>query len=460
MRRSLIPLAIALLSVGALAQGWQAAISIGAAAAHFRRQQPRTAQPTLKVAASFVHRSPFRYNDLAGTEMITNGGKPHMPGSVQSFFTKKTAKPKKSAHKTKPLTAVSRNSFEAAGRIAQNKPWTLPANATLFVVPEPENFTVPGVPNLPAPLVVANPARSKRQPGKPKSAQAKPVVAKKTEPKPLAHTAGKNSVTESSPVQSKVGQKNAATKIEIVDPSTRLTTPVSVVPDKFALIIGNADSRIEGAALPYAPDDSQLIRDTLINSAGYSETNIESITNGTAAQIAAAAKTLALRVPDKATVLIYFTGVGENIEGKDYLAGIDTPSDDAMGTMLAKDDLFKPFLTRGARIFAFFQSNRPVRNGLFFGSEEVSEGSIAQMQATLPGKKIYSTVSNGKQVGLFTSSVVTTLKDIHSNQTAIVAFGWQVYYNLRRNGTGEALGSSAQSPSLPVLTNMAADARF
>ena len=82
------------------------------------------------------------------------------------------------------------------------------------------------------------------------------------------------------------------------------------------------------------------------------------------------------------------------------------------------------------------------------------------MQATVPGAKIYSTMNNGKQVGLFTSSVVATLTEAHSNQTAIVAFGWQVYYNLRRNGTGTALGSSAQSPSLPVLTNMAADARF
>lgn len=238
------------------------------------------------------------------------------------------------------------------------------------------------------------------------------------------------------------------------------TGVVPTAPDKYALIVGNSESKIEGGKLPFAADDAQLIRQTLITKAGYPDSNIEVAINATSQQLAATINALASRIPDKATVFVYFTGVGANVDGKDYLAGVDSQSDTDNTTMLSKDDLYAAFMSKGARIFAFFQANRPIVNGHYFGSEIPLVGSISQMEATLPGAMVYSISSNGKQVGLFTNAVVSTLDDIHSSRTPILDFGWQVFYKLRRGDTGLSGGSSNQSPSLPVLTNMASDARF
>jgi hypothetical protein len=230
--------------------------------------------------------------------------------------------------------------------------------------------------------------------------------------------------------------------------------------DKYAIIIGNSESKTPDGALPFAADDAQLMRQSLITDGGYLDQNIEVVINATAAQIAATVNALSSRIPDKGTVFLYFTGVGTNIDGKDYLAGVDTDASSDSSTMICKDDIYRAFMLKGARIFAFYQANRPIVDGHFFGSECPLVGSISQMQATLPGESVYSINANGKQVGLFTNGLVGTMKDIRSNRTPILDFGWAVFYKLRRGDTGATGGSSNQSPSLPVLTNMASDARF
>jgi hypothetical protein len=238
------------------------------------------------------------------------------------------------------------------------------------------------------------------------------------------------------------------------------STLVPSMPTKYALIIGNSESKMDGGAMPYAGDDAQLLRRSLVDNAGYVDQNIELVINATSDQIAATVNALASRVGDKGIVFLYFSGVGANIDGKDYLAGVDSDVTNDTSTMIAKDDVYKAFMLKGARIYAFFQCNRPITDGHFFGSEIPLVGSISQMQATLPGQTVNSINTDGKVVGLFTNSFVNTLKDIRSNQTPILDFGWQLFYNLRRGDTGQEGGSSNQSPSLPVLTNMASDARF
>jgi len=182
---------------------------------------------------------------------------------------------------------------------------------------------------------------------------------------------------------------------------TPLTAPTA---PKYALIIGNSESRIPNAALPFGGDDAQSVRDNIIAVAGYSPDNIELVVNATAQQILASAQTLASRVVDGGSVLIYFTGVGVNLDGRDFLAGVDTELPNDTTTMLAKSELFKTFMTKGAKIFSFFQANRPRVNGRVFGSEFPQVGSISQVQATTPGAAVYSIVNNGKAKGILTSA--------------------------------------------------------
>lgn len=244
-------------------------------------------------------------------------------------------------------------------------------------------------------------------------------------------------------------------------PKTSPLTPgrVATVASKFALIVGNSESRM-GKGIEFASDDTQRLREALVTNGGYAEGNIELVINGTADQIAATAKALASRVPSDGTVLIYFTGVGVNVDGKDYLAGVDTEAASDTTTMIGKMDLFQPFMARGAHIFSFFQANRPVEDGRYFGSEIPMVGSIAQSQATLPGETVTATIENGKTIGMFTSAFVEVLRDLKSNKIPVLEFGWQVFYKIRRGNTGTTGGGSRQTPTLPVLTNLASDAGF
>jgi hypothetical protein len=239
-----------------------------------------------------------------------------------------------------------------------------------------------------------------------------------------------------------------------------LAGSVPPVPDKFALIIGNSESRIADGGLPFASDDAQSLREALVVSAGYPSENIDLVINATADQIRTSAKALADRVPDGGTVMIYFTGVGANIDGKDYLAGSDSESITNGASMVSKAQLYKYFSSRGAKVFAFFQANRPISGGRYFGQEIPMEGFIAQTQATMPGDMVSSLVQNGRETGLFTSAVLGVLDEMRSNHNPILEFGWQVFYRMKRGNTGSTGGGSRQTPTLPVLTHIAADARF
>lgn len=235
-----------------------------------------------------------------------------------------------------------------------------------------------------------------------------------------------------------------------------LTTIAGRVParaEKYALVIGNSESMMADAKLEFAASDAVLIRDTLVQHAGYLEENIDVVVNATAAQIMASAKAIAERMPQDGTLFLYFTGAGYNIGGKDYIAGIDADSVSDSIHMVAVSDVYKLFIAKGTSIFAFTQAERPVASGLYFGKETPLYGRVSQAHATIPGEKVYSLVTGGKTVGAYTQAVVDILTDFRSNQVPITEFVWQVFYRMRRGG-------GPQTPTLPVLTVMSADARF
>jgi hypothetical protein len=241
---------------------------------------------------------------------------------------------------------------------------------------------------------------------------------------------------------------------------TPLVGPVAQIPTKYALVIGNGDSMIKDMSLPFAADDAQLVREALTTNAGYPEQNVDLVINATAAQIMNSAQALAQRVDENATVTIFFSGVGVNSGGKDYLAGVDADSVMATGAMASKAEILKLFLSRGAKVFSFFQVHRPIASGRYFGQEVPMVGQLSQMQANIPGEMVQSFVQNGRTVGLFTYSLTRVMGEQRSNQLPILEFGWQVFNKMRRGDTGTTGGSSRQTCTLPVLTNLAADARF
>lgn len=242
---------------------------------------------------------------------------------------------------------------------------------------------------------------------------------------------------------------------------TGVAGKVATIPTKFAFIIANSQSKVADASAPdFALNDAALVKETLTQSAGYSEENVVVLENVTAAQMIAAAASLADRVPEDGVVTIYYSGVGFNLDGKDYLAGIDTESATDSGTMAAKMDVFRPFISKGARVFAFFETNRPILNGRFFGGETPFAGTVAQVQGTIPGGSIYSLIKGGKPVGVFANAFTSVLNEFKSNRVPILEFSWQVFYRMRRGNTGVEGGGSMQTPTLPILTNIASDAKF
>lgn len=245
--------------------------------------------------------------------------------------------------------------------------------------------------------------------------------------------------------------------------TTTVAPPAGVVaplPEKYALIIGNSMSGIEGTALAFGSDDGQRVREALVTHAGYLDSNIDLILNATAEQIRSSVKALSDRIPEEATVFIYFTGVGVNLDGKDFLAGVDATNLTDSSAMVAKAEVYSTLMRKGARVYAFFQASRQVQTGRYFGMEVPMVGRIAQVQATLPGATVASYIRNGKEVGLFTDSLVSTLAELRTNRIPIQEFGWQVFYRMRRGGTGQFGGGSNQTPTLPVLINMSSDSKF
>jgi len=236
-----------------------------------------------------------------------------------------------------------------------------------------------------------------------------------------------------------------------------------VVPlaDKFALVVGQSQSRVSGGMVPFAATDAQRVHDALVNFAGYLPENVVMIQNTTAAEIKTAAAALASRVGEGATVVIFYAGAGVNLGGKDYLAGVDTESNADTASMFGKAELLSTFAQRGARVFAFFEASRPIdANGFYFGREVPAGGSIAQVQATRPNDTVGSTYRDNQQVGLFANAFVQTLSQLRSNRLPIFEFTWQVFYAMRRGTSGTTGGGGSQVCTLPQLTNLAADAKF
>ena len=233
------------------------------------------------------------------------------------------------------------------------------------------------------------------------------------------------------------------------------------VATKFALVVGQSQSRLSGGLVPYAASDAKRVRDALVSFAGYPADNVIMLQDASASEMKAAAATLSTRVGKDSTVLIYYAGAGVNLGGKDYLAGADTESASDTASMVAKTDLFAPFVQKGSRIFAFFEANRPIdANGFFFGREVVTVGSVAQIQSTIPGATITPTYQDNQPIGLFTSAFVSSLSDLRSNKIPVFEFTWTLSRAMRGGETGSFGGGGRQICTLPQLSNIAADARF
>lgn len=234
-----------------------------------------------------------------------------------------------------------------------------------------------------------------------------------------------------------------------------VVAPAAKIMDKFALIIGNSESRVANLSVPFASNDAVFLRDKLVQLAGYDEKNVDVVTNATASQMQAAAKALADRVSNEATVFIFFSGVGSNVDGKDYFAGVDTARLNDMTTMWAKSELYKLFSQKGCTIFAFYQCHRPVNAGRYFGQETPMVGSIAQTQATIQGGNVGGVVRNGQTVGLFTDAMVGVLAQMRTNRVPVMEFGWQVFDWMRGSRSPGSSGSgSPQTLTLPQLINL------
>lgn len=239
-----------------------------------------------------------------------------------------------------------------------------------------------------------------------------------------------------------------------------ITGQVPTLATKYALIIGQGESRLPGGRIEFAASDAVLLRNAIVQYAGYSEANIDMVINGTAEEIRLAAAALAERMPSGATLMLYYTGPGVNIDGKDYLPGVDTEFDTDSSSMVSKSDLLSTFIEKGARIFSFYQTNRPIKNGQYFGKDLSVPGSYSQMMSCIHGGTVYSLVRNEQRVGVFTQAMIDVFESFRNNQIRIDDFGWQVFYSMKRGGTGTEVGSSPQTPTIPTLIFLAEDAKF
>lgn len=278
---------------------------------------------------------------------------------------------------------------------------------------------------------------------------------------------GQSTPTQQQPTNSNTGNSgntgsgNTGTTNTGGSTGAGLGMKVAPLANKYALVIGNSESKMSGNSVPFASANAQAVRLALTSYGGYAEANVDVVLNATAAQIKTSAEALASRVPEGATIFIYFAGAGANIEGKDFLAGVDTELSTDTSSMYSKSEFYRLFLSKGARVFAFFEVNRPINGGRFFGMEIPTFGSVAQAQATMPGQNVFSYVRNGQEIGIYADAITHVLADFRSNKIPISEFGWQVFYRMKGGGTSNSGGGgSPQTPTLPYLTLMSSDSRF
>lgn len=242
-------------------------------------------------------------------------------------------------------------------------------------------------------------------------------------------------------------------------PTLGVGTRFGLVPPietKYALLIGNS----QGGGHSYAENDVDLMKDALTKHAGYPEANVVSIKNGTGAEIMQQAQALAERMPDSATLFVFYTGAGAvDANGTDYLAGADSPDSTSFDKMIKKLDLYKVFLPKGTTVFAFYEVDRPVaRDGTHFGSEVSQVGRIAQAQGCSPGENANGLMVNGKSQGVYAYAMSQVLAETRNNRIPLLEFCWNTFYRVRK-GSSET-GGGAQTPTLPVVVTMANNVRF
>ena len=228
-------------------------------------------------------------------------------------------------------------------------------------------------------------------------------------------------------------------------------TITPVVRSKYALIIGNAESRLPEGRMESATGDAAMIQTSLVQFGGYDPANVELLNNATSAQIRTVAQALAERMDEDGTVMIYFAGMGVNVAGRDWLAGVEASFVEDSASMVSKTELVRTFARKGARVFSFFQVDRPVRNGFYFGREAILDASYSQMMSTIEGGRNFSLVQAGERRGVFASSMALSLRQFQNSQGQIPIweFAWSVIENL---SNGQGLGGGApQTPTLPWL---------
>lgn len=263
---------------------------------------------------------------------------------------------------------------------------------------------------------------------------------------------GTNSSDPNSPVIIPIGAAELPTFRDKIP-----TGNVASLPNKYALVIGNSETKITDYAVPFASNDSMTLVDSLTTKAGYMADNVTLVQNGTTSQIMDAAKALAERLPADATVTLYFSGVAVSMDGKDYLAGTNTGFASDLANMISKTDLYNVFLSKGAKVFAFYQTDRSMVDGNYFGKERLPIGMISEVHATIAGQKVFSMVRGDGSVGIYTNAFVEVLNEFMTNQVPLDEFCWQVFNHIRRGKAKLGGGGSYQIPTLPVYTNMGSE---
>lgn len=227
--------------------------------------------------------------------------------------------------------------------------------------------------------------------------------------------------------------------------------------NKYALIIGNSETQITDFAVPFAKSDAEKVKNSLVNDGGYAEENVTLLQNVTATQILEAAKNISASLPTDAVVTIYFSGVAVSLDSKDYLAGTDTTFATDIAKMASKSEIYNLFLSKGAKIFAFYQTDRSMSDRTYFGQEKLPIGQISETHATIAGQKVFAVVKELESIGLYTSAMTAVMKEFATNKIPLEEFCWQVFNRIRRGGGSQSGGGSFQTPTLPILTNMGSE---
>lgn len=448
MLRSWMVCLLALVASSVLAQSWSSAYDQGLK--NVRSMEWAAARATFKQAASLRPEdvsAPTRLPGPATEQRLWRGGAPYSPNFLAAYAGFKQAAGLTGADERSALLRTVAGEFEAL--LAKNQT----SRETFFFLNQVYTALsdVEKKQALEARYAAAG-ALSWKVDSEGMLAEDSAAVAATSTP---GQTTGSEVIRPGTPGTTPTQQAGG------VNPAgPGLVGPVTPLPTKFALIIGNSQTMLKDLEVPFASDDAQQIREALIANAGYPAANVELVVNATSQEIMTRAHALAERMPNDATLFLYFSGVGLNVDGKDFLSGVDAMDAKSQAGMIPKAELYRVFLGKGALIYAFFQAHRPNESGRFFGQEVPMFGRIAQVQATIPGDRVQGLVRAGRTVGIHTDAMIGVLADLRSNRIPIYEFGWQVFYRMRRGDQATTGGGSQQTPTLPVLTLLGADSRF